>query len=276
MTGKTDGVIVKLTMAFSPCPNDTFMFHDVAAGMLSRDGYEVEVHLHDIETLNQMARRGNYDLTKLSFPAWLRVQADYQLLNTGAALGFGCGPLLVAARPLRREDLPQCRVAVPGELTTAHLLLQLWAPAARNKIFVRYDRIIAMLQNGEADCGVLIHESRFVPEAAGLVRIADLGEWWETETGQPIPLGCLAAHRRLGAAAITTLENLIRAGIIRSRANPVATAEYVRRHARESDPAVIERHLKMFVTDFSVDLGATGRAAIATLTERAKLAGAFA
>lgn len=267
---------MKLTMAFSPCPNDTFMFHDVAAGLLARDGCEIAVHLHDIETLNQHALRGTYDLTKLSFPAFLRVQSEYQLLDTGAALGFGCGPLLVATRPLRRADLPQCRVAVPGELTTAHLLLQLWSPAIREKLFVPYDQIISRLQRGEADCGVLIHESRFVPEAAGLVRIADLGEWWEGETGQPLPLGCLAAHRRLGAPAIAKLADLIRAGIVRSRAHPEVPLDYVLRHAREADPDVVQRHIRMFVTDFSVDLGDQGRAAIATLTERARLAGVFA
>lgn len=269
------GVFVKLTMAFSPCPNDTFLFHEVATGALARAGYEIEVRLHDIETLNQRALAGTYDLTKLSVPAWLRVQSEYQLLNTGAALGFGCGPLVVATRPLKREDVPQCRVAIPGELTTAHLLLQLWAPAAREKIFVPYDRIIPLLQGGGAECGVLIHESRFVPEAAGLVRVADLGEWWEGETGQPLPLGCLAAHRRLGDAAIAELEGLIRAGIVRSRTHPDLPLEYVHRHARETDPDVVQRHLRTFVTDFSVDLGDQGRAAIETLAERARLAGAL-
>lgn len=262
-------------MAFSPCPNDTFMFYDVAAGLLARAGYEIEVRLHDIETLNQRALLGTYDLTKLSFPAWLKVRSEYQLLNTGAALGFGCGPLVVATRPLKREEVPQCRVAIPGELTTAHLLLQLWAPAARDKLFVPYDQIIPRLQSGAADCGLLIHESRFVPEAAGLIRIADLGEWWEGETGQPLPLGCLAAHRRLGPSAIAELEGLIRAGIVRSRTRPELPLEYVHRHARESDPGVIEQHLRMFVTDFSVDLGDQGRAAIETLVERARLAGAL-
>src|ERR1035437_7445768 len=174
---------MNITMGFSPCPNDTFMFHDVAAGALAASGYQVEVHLHDVENLNELAFAGRYDLTKMSTAASLQVRHVYQCLNSGAVLGFGCGPLVVARRAITRDGLAHARVAIPGERTTAHLLFQLWAPPTVQKIFVPYDRIIAAVRSEQADAGILIHESRFVFANAGLVRLADLGKWWETETG---------------------------------------------------------------------------------------------
>ncbi len=264
---------MKLSMAFSPCPNDTFMFHDVAAGALSGSGYEIAVHLHDVETLNRLALKATYDLTKVSFHAWLLARQSYALLNAGAALGFGCGPLLVSRRPLSRSDMPHCRVAVPGELTTAHLLLRLWAPDARDRVFVRYDEVMDRVRNGDADAGLLIHESRFVYREAGLTCVADLGEWWEAETGQPIPLGCVIGRKSIGAADLAALETLLQKAIRHSRAHPGAAADYVRLHARELDPAVQEQHIRMFVTDFSEDLGERGRAAVAALENKARQAG---
>ncbi|OGV71251.1 MAG: hypothetical protein A3K19_18975 [Lentisphaerae bacterium RIFOXYB12_FULL_65_16] len=264
--------MLKLSMAYSPCPNDTFMFHDVAAGDWSRAGYDVTVHLHDIETLNRMALDGVYDITKVSFHAYLRVRAEYQLLNAGAALGFGCGPLLVARRPLDPAELPRCRVAVPGELTTAHLLLRLWAPDIRQKLFVTYDQVLDLVRTGEVDCGLLIHESRFVYRDAGLSCVVDLGQWWETQTGQPIPLGCVVARKRFGVPVLAELERLLQAAIRHSRACPAGTAGYVREHAREKDASVQRQHIDMFVTDFSLDLGESGRAAVAALETMARQA----
>lgn len=264
---------MKLSMAYSPCPNDTFMFHDVAAGLLARDGYDVAVHLHDVETLNRKALEGAFDVTKVSFHAYLLARQHYQLLNTGAALGFGCGPLVVAREPLNQTDMARVRVAVPGELTTAHLLFRLWAPQAQQKIFVPYDQVLDAVQSGAADCGILIHETRFVYRQAGLACVADLGQWWETQTGQPIPLGCIVARKTLGAAVISDLERLLRQAIVHSRAEPAGTAAYVRRHAQETDEKVLQQHIQMFVTDFSVDLGERGHAAIAALEKMARAAG---
>ncbi|MEI6562713.1 MAG: 1,4-dihydroxy-6-naphthoate synthase [bacterium] len=264
---------MKLRMAYSPCPNDTSMFHDVAAGLLSRYGYEVSVHLHDVETLNRLALDTTYDITKISFHAYLLVRQHYQLLNSGAALGFGCGPLLVSKAPMADDDVSRCRIAVPGELTTAHLLLRLWAPNAQKKIFVPYDRVMDLIRTGEADCGILIHESRFVYQQAGLTCIVDLGEWWEQETGQPIPLGCIVARKSLGTPTIAELDQLLRRAIVHSRARPEESAQYVRDHARETDETVIQKHIKMFVTDFSVDLGGAGHAAVAVLEAMAQKAG---
>lgn len=266
---------MNITMGYSPCPNDTFMFHDVAAGALEAAGYRVEVHLHDVETLNRLAFAGRYDLTKMSAAAALQVRQEYQCLNSGAAFGFGCGPLVVSSRVLSRDDLARACVAIPGEWTTAHLLFQLWAPQAVRKLFVPYDRIIEAVRSGQAEAGILIHESRFVFADAGLVRLADLGEWWEAETGLPIPLGCVMARKTLGAQVIAELDRLLRQGIEHSRAEPQRTADYVRRHAIEMDDEVLRKHIALYVTDFSVDLGETGRNSLAVLERRARAAGAI-
>ncbi len=260
-------------MAYSPCPNDTSMFHEVATGLLSRSGYDVSVHLHDVETLNRFALEATYDITKISFYAYLLVRHHYHLLNAGAALGFGCGPLLVSRTPRLPADISRCRIAVPGELTTAHLLLQLWAPQAENKIFVPYHRVMELLSSGEADCGILIHESRFVYQQAELTCITDLGQWWEQETGQPIPLGCIVARKSFGTKVTVEFENLLRQAIVRSRLHPDEAAKYVHDHAQEIDESVIKKHIAMFVTDFSVDLGETGHKAIAVLESMARKAG---
>ncbi len=249
------------------------MFHDVATGQLARSGHEITVHLHDVETLNRLALKTTYDVTKISFHAYLLVQEQYQLLNTGAALGFGCGPLLVSRTAMNPADVTKSRIAIPGELTTAHLLLKLWAPEARQKIFVPYDRVMELLRTGEADCGILIHESRFVYQQAGLTCITDLGQWWEQETGQPIPLGCIVARKSLGTAIISELEILLRQSIIHSRTDPTDSAPYVRENARELDETVVRKHINMFVTDFSVDLGLIGHQAITVLEDRARKAG---
>ena len=261
-----------LTVAFSPCPNDTFMFHDLAVGKLRPADREVQVHLHDVETLNQFALEGRFDITKLSFHAYLLVQQEYELLGVGAALGYGCGPIVVARRQISRDDLARCRVAVPGELTTAHLLLQLWAPHVSNKIFAPYDQIMGLIDAGSAEAGVIIHEDRFTYQRAGFCLLADLGQWWQEQTQLPIPLGCIAARRSLGAEMIGEFESLLTASIESSLADPAAAMDYVRQHARQMDQAVLAEHIRTFVNDYSLDLGEEGRAAIEKLRELARQA----
>ena len=264
---------MNISVAYSPCPNDTFMFHDVAAGTLARPGLTVEVHLHDIETLNRMAAEGVYDVTKISFHAYLRARRQYELLKVGAALGFGCGPVVVAGRRIGPEEYANCRVAVPGELTTANLLMRLWAPQIRFPIFTSYDRVMDMVAGGQADMGVVIHEGRFTYARASLVKLADLGRWWHTRTGLPIPLGGIAARRSLGAETIERLEEMLGQAIRNSMANPEGTYDYVRRNAREMDRAVLQEHIKTFVNEYSLDIGADGHAAIRRLGELARDAG---
>jgi len=252
------------------------MFHGVASGRVRMDGCEFDVHLHDVETLNRMAMDGVYDVTKLSFHAWLGVSGSYEMLGVGAALGFGCGPVVVSRRDIAPADLPRCRLAVPGKLTTAHLLVRLWAPDVSDKVFVGYDRVMGMVASGEADAGVIIHEGRFIYERQGLRLVADLGQWWQDKTRLPIPLGCIAARKGLGAETTGGIEQLLRRSIRESLDHPDLAAEYVRRHAQEMDPDVLAEHIRTFVNDYSLDIGDDGRRAVDKLRELARGAGIIA
>lgn len=257
----------RLSCAYSPCPNDTFIFCRLAQEP------DIETHLHDVEMLNRWAFEGRFDVTKLSFHAWLLVQETYRLLNVGAALGRGCGPLVI-----RRDDAPvalptESIVAVPGEYTTAHLLLCLWRPDIGNRVFMPFNRIMDAVESGEADAGVIIHEGRFVYEERGFQCVEDLGEWWEAKTGKPIPLGCIAAKKILGEERIHEFEQRLKQSIEFAFENPDSTAEYVKEHAQELASEVTAKHIETYVNDFTLDLGAEGRAAIDKLQEMAKNAG---
>lgn len=254
-----------LSCAYSTCPNDTFIFCRLAQQP------DTETRLHDVETLNRMAFEERFDVTKLSFHAWLLVQDKYQMLNVGAALGRGCGPLVISKGDVSLNG--DSVVAVPGEYTTAHLLLRLWNPEITNRIFMPFDRIMDAVESGEANAGVIIHEGRFVFEERGFHCLQDLGEWWEGETGLPIPLGCIAAKKSLGEKRIAGIEQRLRQSIQAAFDDPDSTTEYVKRHAQELADDVIRRHIETYVNGFTLDLGAEGRAAIDKLSERAYAAG---
>ncbi|HSR88623.1 MAG TPA: 1,4-dihydroxy-6-naphthoate synthase [Pontiella sp.] len=254
-----------LTCAYSPCPNDTFIFC-----RLARDA-GIETHLHDVETLNQWAFDQKYDVTKLSFHAWLMLQDTYQLLNVGAALGRGCGPLVISKREAALS--PDSIVAVPGEYTTAHLLLRLWRPDIKNRVFMPFDQIMDSVASGDADTGVIIHEGRFVYEDRGFQCVQDLGAWWEAETGLPIPLGCIAAKKSLGPERIAVFERRLKDSIEFAFRDPDSTAAYVKAHAQELADDVTREHIRTYVNDFTLDLGSEGHAAIDTLQEMAEEAG---
>jgi 1,4-dihydroxy-6-naphthoate synthase len=262
-----------LTLGFSPCPNDTFIFNGIINGAVKIPGYKVCEELHDVETLNQMAFDNVLDVTKLSFFAWLMVQDQYDLLASGGALGFGCGPVVIARKGMTVADMTHSRVVLPGRWTTAHLLFRLWAPHAHQRFFVPYDQIFGTLEAGRADCGVIIHESRFTFQKMGFTAVADLGAWWEEQTGLPIPLGCIAAHKRLSKETATAMQIAIRESIALARKNPAATLPYIRTHAQEMTVEVLEAHIQTFVNEFSLDLGATGRKAVAALAEQAHRTG---
>ncbi len=254
-----------ISIAYSPCPNDTFIFNQLAqqAG--------VKTYLHDVETLNNFAFEDKYDITKLSFHAWILLKDRYELLNVGSALGRGCGPLVISKdeNSLNADSV----IAVPGEYTTAHLLLRLWSPQLHNRIFMPFDQIMDAVENGEADAGVIIHEGRFVYQDRGFKCLQDLGEWWESTTGQPIPLGCIAARKSLGAARISEIEDALKKSILLAFDDPESATEYIKAHAQELDDAVTSEHIKTYVNDFTLDLGDEGRTAIAKLEEMAKATG---
>ena len=262
-----------ITLGFSPCPNDTFIFNGLVNGLVDLPGDVIQEELHDVETLNRMAFNDTLDVSKLSFFAWLMVKDRYRLLNSGGALGFGCGPVVVSNKQLSREDMASCRIVLPGEWTTAHLLFRLWAPEARDRYFEPYDRIFEALSSGRADCGVIIHESRFTFQQLGFQAIADLGAWWEEQTGMPIPLGCIAAHRRIGLETPVQMDNAIRESIYLARDNPEATLPYIRTHAQEMTAEVLDAHIHTFVNEFSLDLGERGREAVSALEDKARQTG---
>lgn len=262
-----------LTLGYSPCPNDTFIFYALVHGRIPLPGFTLSERLEDVETLNALALAGTLDLTKISYHALGHLRRDYALLRSGGALGRGCGPLVVARAPLRMEDLRGRRIAVPGRLTTANLLLQLHGAGYENVVFLPFHRIIDAVADGTVEAGVIIHESRFTFHERGLQQICDLGAWWEAETGLPIPLGGILARRDLGAATIARIDAALAASVAYAFAHPQEPKAYIRTHAQELDPTVIEQHIALYVNDFSQGLGTEGETAVRTLLERAEARG---
>jgi 1,4-dihydroxy-6-naphthoate synthase len=262
---------VKLAFGFTPCPNDAFAFHALVHGLVPAP-FEVEPVLLDIEELNRRAGRVDLQLTKLSFGAAAATGDRYRLLRSGAALGRGVGPLLVARAAASLEDAAAGRVAVPGRETTAFLLLRLAAPALGDMVELRYDRILAAVMAGDVDAGLIIHESRFTYREHGLVAVADLGEWWERETGLPVPLAGIFARSDLEAEIANEAEAAIRASVEYAFAHPEASRDYVRSLSQEMSDEVCAAHIALYVNEHSVDVGEEGLAAIDRLLGRASAA----
>ncbi len=262
-----------LKLGFSPCPNDTFMFDALVHGRSNVHGLALEPVIADVETLNEWALEGRLDVTKLSYHTYLKVRDTYSLLMSGSALGFGVGPLVIAREELTEEEIIRGPVAIPGELTTAHMLFRLRYPHANNKEFVLFSDVESAVLDGNVVAGVIIHENRFTYADKGLVRITDLGEFWERETNTPIPLGAIVARKSLGKDVIEAVDSAISESVNYAFIHPEASAEYVRQHAAEMDPEVTKQHIETYVNDFSKALGPTGIRAIEALEARAKLAG---
>jgi 1,4-dihydroxy-6-naphthoate synthase len=260
-----------LSLGYSPCPNDTFIFYSLIHGKLDTGGLRFEEVLEDVETLNQMARQSRLDITKVSFHAFGDLRDDYCLLRSGGALGKGCGPLVVAREKKDLRDLTGKTIAIPGRLTTAFLLLQDFDPAFRENIKVMpFHQIIDAVKNGEADAGLIIHESRFTYQQAGLSKVIDLGDWWEKETGQPLPLGGILAKRSLGADLIRKVDRLLRQSIEYAFSHRSEPVSYIKRHAQEMEDAVINQHIDLYVNDYSLDIGQEGERAVTELFKRAE------
>lgn len=251
-----------LTLGFSPCPNDTFLFHALSYGLVKAPGIEFEVDLQDVETLNQRAKEGHYHITKLSFGALADLLNRYGLIRSGSALGRGCGPLIVARPGYDPESLGKTPVAVPGLMTTARRLLELYLPQKPFLGPMSFDLIMPAIQSGQFDFGVIIHEGRFTYSQYGLVQVVDLGQWWEEKTGLPIPLGGIAVKRDLGADVARAVETAIKQSVLYARQHPEASHEYVTAHAQEMEPAVIGQHIDLYVNDFTIDLGRDGEVAV--------------
>ena len=263
----------ELTLGFSPCPNDTFMFYPLVHGLVDTGGLSYRERLEDVETLNQLALKGELDVSKVSYHALGHIRDQYALLRSGSALGRGCGPLLVAREVTDPADLRGKTIAIPGRYTTALLLLRLFDPALDNFIVMPFNEIMDAVLSGDVDAGLIIHESRFTYQGFGLHKLVDLGEWWEGETGLPIPLGGIVARRSLGAEAIAAVERALGSGVGYARTHPGEAARYIGEHAQEMSPEVCSAHIGLYVNDFSNDLGEEGIRAITCLLQRAEQAG---
>jgi 1,4-dihydroxy-6-naphthoate synthase len=257
----------ELTFGFSPCPNDTFAFHALVHGLVDAP-FRVRPVLLDIEDLNRTAQRGELELTKLSVGA-MPAAERYRMLRSGAALGHGVGPLVVARSERALGEAVSDRLAIPGRQTTAFLLLRLLAGEPADVVELRFDRILDAVAGGDVDAGLIIHESRFTYRDHGLVAVADLGELWEARTSLPVPLATIGARDDLEDELRAAAETAIRASVEYAFAHPEASADYVAAHSQELSPEVCRQHIELYVNEFSIDVGDDGLAAIEALTERA-------
>ena len=266
---------MNLSLAFSPCPNDCFMFDAIVNHRIDLEGLEFSIRLADIEALNMAAFAGEVDVTKLSFHAYAYCADRYVLLDAGSALGRNCGPLLISKRPIRMTEVAagNLRITIPGKYTTANFLCGLAFPQAQDKTELLFSDIEAAVLDGRCDAGLIIHENRFTYEAKGLRRIIDLGEFWESETRAPIPLGGIVIRRSLPDDVKQKVNRLVRRSVEYAFAHRDASLPYVRAHAREMSEDVMYRHIDLYVNEYSVTLGSEGTRAIEILFDRAKAAG---
>jgi len=272
MTTHTETRTIRI--AHSPDSDDAFMFYALTQGLLDTDGLEVQHVLQDIESLNQAAFQGTYDITALSFHAYAHLADRYQLMPSGASFGDGYGPIVVARQPLARADLPGLKVAIPGELTTAHLALRLWQPGVKTEL-VPFDRILDVVLAGEADAGVVIHEGQLTYEDLGLRSVVDLGAWWKQETGGPLPLGGNGIRRDLDPELQRRLCRLLTESIEYGLDHRPEALGYAVRYARglENDPTRSDRFVGMYVNEWTRDYGHVGRRAVQLLLDRGYEAG---
>ena len=264
-----------LTLGFSPCPNDCFMFDAMVHRRIDLEGLDFDVRMADIEALNSAAFAGNVDITKLSFHAYAYCADDYVLLDAGSALGRNCGPLLISRRAISPEEVAagHLRIAIPGKYTTANFLLSLAFPHAMNKSECLFSDIEDGVLDGRFDAGLIIHENRFTYADRGLKEIIDLGEFWESETGAAIPLGGIVISRRLPADVRQRVNRVMRHSVEYAFANRDASLPFVRANAQAMSDEVMYKHIDLYVNDYSVDLGVDGRRAVEVLFERARVSG---
>ena len=260
-----------LSLGFSPCPNDCFMFDAIVNNRIDLEGLTFTPHLADVEALNRETFAGTADVTKLSYHAYAFCRPNYALLTAGSALGRNCGPLLISARPISPEQVRSgtLRIAIPGVYTTANFLLGLAFPEATDRTPLVFSDIEGALLDGRFDAGVIIHENRFTYQDKGLHRIADLGEFWEGETGTPIPLGAIAVRRSLPDDVKQAVNRVVRRSVEYAFAHRDASLPYVRAHAQEMSEAVMYKHIDLYVNAFSVDLGVEGTRAVTTMFDKA-------
>ncbi|MEE2700299.1 MAG: 1,4-dihydroxy-6-naphthoate synthase [Bacteroidota bacterium] len=260
---------MKLTLGYSSCPNDTFMFDAMVHHKIDTEALEFDVLLADVEQLNKWAFEGKLDVTKLSFNAFTHCANKYALLDSGAALGRNCGPLLI----MKSETVLNSKstIAIPGKHTTANMLLDIAIPEMKNRVETLFCEIENEVLNENVDAGLIIHENRFTYQDKGLKKVMDLGEFWEEETGLPIPLGGVVVNRKLPFATQQKIERVLRKSVEFAFTNPNSSADYVKCHAQEMDKKVIDAHINLYVNDFSTSLGKEGRSAVKRVFQKKQL-----
>ncbi len=260
---------MQLSLGFSPCPNDTFIFDALVNNKIDTEGLQFNVMLEDVQTLNEWAIQGKLDISKISYGVLPLILTDYVVLNSGGALGKGVGPLLISDFGFRISDLNDSVIAVPGENTTAHMLFSLAFPDAKNKIFKVFNEIEDwVLQSSSTAAGVIIHENRFTYQSKGLVKLMDLGEYWENKTGVPIPLGGIVVKRSLNKLLVEKVDKLIRKSIQYAyKNNYVELSAYVKQHAQEISEDIMRKHINLYVNNYSTDLDEDGKKAVMKLLE---------
>lgn len=266
---------MKLSLGFSPCPNDCFIFDALVHNKIDTEGIDFNVELGDVETLNQKALKGGLDITKLSFHAYAYVLDKYILLRSGSALGFNCGPLLVENGKWNEEKISEMRVAIPGKMTTANFLLSIAYPNLKNKVEYVFSEIENAVLKNEVNAGLLIHENRFTYEEKGLKKIIDLGEFWDSLIHAPIPLGGIVIKRNTEISIQQKVNRLIRKSVEFAFANPESCMGYVKENAQEMDEEVMKKHIALYVNKFSIDLGEEGIKAITLMFSKGKEAFLF-
>lgn len=260
---------MKLSIGFSPCPNDTFIFDAMIHGKINTEGLEFDVKMADVEELNKMAFAYELDITKLSFHAFAYLLSHYVLLDSGSALGNGCGPLLISKNELNEKAINNGSIAIPGKYTTANFLLSLAYPAAKNKKEYLFSEIESAVINDTVNAGLIIHENRFTYQQKGLKKIVDLGEFWENTTGHPIPLGGIVVQRKWDMATRAKVNRVLKRSIEYAFNNPESPLNFIKQHAQEMDKKVMYSHINLYVNDYSLDLGTKGRAAVTHLFDMA-------
>jgi len=257
----------KLSLGFSPCPNDTFIFDALVNRKIDTGEFEFEVILEDVQTLNRWALEKKLDISKVSYGVWPLLQNNYSLLDAGGALGKGVGPLLISKNNILLKDIDKLTIAIPGEQTTAHLLFSLAFSNAKRKKFMVFNRIESAVLEGEVDCGVIIHENRFTYMQKGLIKQMDLGEYWEQKTKTPIPLGGIVMRKEFTSAEKNEVDRLIRDSVAFAEAYYPDLSDYVIRHSQEMQESVMRQHIDLYVNQFSLSLGEEGRKAVETLVQ---------
>jgi 1,4-dihydroxy-6-naphthoate synthase len=266
-----------ISIGYSPCPNDTFIFYALVHGKIDTEDFIFKETLLDVETLNRLALSSNLDVTKISYHAFGFLRKDYCLLRSGSAMGRGCGPLIVSKEGNGLEDLQGKRIAIPGRLTTANLLLQLFASDSgiqpSSLVEMPFHRIMDSVSKGNVEAGLLIHEGRFTYHLHGFKKVIDLGEWWENATGLPLPLGGILAKRDLGKEVIKKVDSLIRKSIEYSLSHRDEPKLYIKQHSQELGDQVIDQHINFYVNDYSLDIGEEGLSAVKDLFRKAAMKG---